>query len=394
MSKNLREMLHSRSKDTPVSGIMELIHYGSGREGLIPLWAGEGDLPTPKFICEATERSLSAGETFYAPQRGISELRQALANYYTRVYDKNFSPENFFVTASGMQAIQLSINAVAGPGDEVIVPTPAWPNFSATLQIAGCTAVEVPMEFYPTGWQLDINLLESKISDKTRAIFLNTPCNPTGWVGTHEQLQAILNLARKNNLWIITDEVYGLYYYRDDSARAPSFQDIMEPTDLILFPNTISKNWAMTGWRVGWIAASIELGEVFENLIQNSTSGVAAFMQRSCQTALDFGGDFLKQQIEVARVGRELFVNALANHKRVQLAPPDGAFYLFFKIDDGRNSTELAKTLVDEANIGLAPGTTFGKGGEEYLRLCFARNRENLEIALERLLNWLEKSQG
>ena len=138
-------------------------------------------------------------------------------------------------------AIQLSINAVAGPSDEVIVPTPAWPNFSATLQIAGCTAVEVPNGILSVWLALDINLLESKISDKTRAIFLNTPCNPTGWVGTHEQLQTILNLARKNNLWIITDEVYGLYYYREDSARAPSFQDIMEPTDLILFPNTIQK---------------------------------------------------------------------------------------------------------------------------------------------------------
>ena len=391
MSQNIQEMLHSRSRDTPKSGIMELIHYGTGREGLIPLWAGEGDLPTPKFICEAAEKSLFAGETFYTRQRGIPELRQALANYYSRTYDKEFLPENFYVTASGMQAIQLSINAVAGPGDEVLVPTPAWPNFSATLKIAGCTAVEVPMDFNPTGWQLNLELLESKINHQTRAIFLNTPCNPTGWVATHDQLQTILNIARKHNLWIITDEVYCLYYFRDDAKRAPSFQDIMEPSDLILFPNTISKNWAMTGWRVGWIAASNELGGVFENLIQNSTSGVATFMQRACQTAIDLGDDFLKQQIEIARTGRELFVDALSNHKRIQMASPDGAFYLFFKIDGEDNSTQLAKRLVDEANIGLAPGSTFGKGGEGYLRLCFARNRENLEIALERLLKWLDR---
>ena len=389
MTSNIRNMLHTRSKDTPESGIMEIINYGTGREGLIPLWAGEGDLPTPKFICEATEKSLFAGETFYTWQRGIPELRQALANYYGRTYNKEFLPDNFFVTGSGMQAIQLSIQAVAGIGDEVLVPTPVWPNFIASLKISECTAVEVPMEFSESGWKLDLSLLESAITNRTRAIFLNTPCNPTGWVATHDQLKTILDMARKNNLWIITDEIYGRYYFRTDAKRAPSFHDIMEPNDLILFPNTISKNWAMTGWRVGWIEASIELGDIFENLIQYSTSGVAAFMQRGCVTAIDQGDKFLEQQIEVAKSGRQLVLDALLNHPRVQLAIPDGTFYSFFKIDDERNSSELVKVLVDEANIGFAPGDTFGKGGEGFLRLCFARNQENLEIALERLISWL-----
>lgn len=386
---NHLDALSSRSRDTPESGIMDIINYGMGREGLIPLWTGEGDQPTPEFIYKAVNRSLEAGETFYTWQRGIPELRQALADYHSRVYSKSFQPERFFVTGSGMQAIQLCIMAVTGPGDEIVIPTPTWPNFNAALTIGGGVPVEVPMEFNESGWSLDLDRISSAITNRTRALFLNTPCNPTGWVASREQLGTVLAMAREKGLWVIADEVYGKFYYGDDADRAPSFYDVMTPEDRIMFPNTFSKNWSMTGWRVGWISAPPELGSVFENLIQNSTSGVAAFMQHGCRVALDEGDEYLQQQVEIARQGRDLVAEALNGHNRVRFAMPVGSFYHFLKVDDPRNSLAVAKSIVDDVAVGFSPGSAFGAGGEGFLRLCFARQRKNIETALDRFCDWL-----
>ncbi|MEP3275091.1 MAG: pyridoxal phosphate-dependent aminotransferase [Stappiaceae bacterium] len=381
--------LHDRAISAPESGIVEVVNYGRQKEGLIPLWVGEGDLATPKFICDAAHQALLDGDTFYTWQRGVPEMRQALADYHKRLYQRNFLPDRFFVTGSGMQAIQLCIQAISGHDDEVIIPTPAWPNFSAALEVSGGRAVAVPMQFSLDGWTLDFDRITSAITDRTRAIFLNSPSNPTGWVATREDLSDILRIARDRGLWIVADEVYGQFYFRQDAKRAPSFYDIMEPEDRILFVNTMSKNWSMTGWRVGWISAPAELGQVFENLIQYSTSGVAPFMQQAAATALNEGDFFVREQVERAQHGRTLFLNILRKSNRVRLAEPDGAFYLFLAFEGENDSTQAAKRIVDEANIGLAPGSAFGSAGEGYLRLCFARQHAELEQAAHRLSRWL-----
>ncbi len=389
MTSSFVNALHQRAKDAPESGIVEVVNYGREREGLIPLWVGEGDMPTPRFICDAAHRALIAGETFYTWQRGIPELRQALADYHDRLYGRKFSPERFFVVGSGMQAIQLCIQAISGHGDEVIIPTPAWPNFSAALEVSGGKAVAVPMQFSPDGWSLDFDRMRAAITGRTRAIFLNSPSNPTGWVASHDDLAEVLTMARARGLWVVADEVYAQFYFRADANRAPSFYDVMDPEDRILFVNTMSKNWSMTGWRVGWISAPAELGQVFENLIQYSTSGVAAFMQRGAVAALNEGDAFVQEQVERARFGRQLFLDVFRNRNRVTMAEPDGAFYLFLAFDGEAESAKIAKKIVDEANVGLAPGSAFGLGGEGYLRLCFARQRRELEDAAHRLSKWL-----
>ena len=387
MSADLLNALRREARETPESGIVEVFNYGRGREGLIPLWAGEGDLPTPEFIYKASVRSLAAGETFYTWQRGIPELRAALARYHERQLGRPFSPERFFVTGGGMQAIQIAIAATAGSGDEVIVPTPAWPNFAAAVGISGARPVFVPLDFENGGWKLDLEKLFAAINPKTRAIFINSPSNPTGWTAAEDELRAILAAAREHGLWIISDEVYSRFVY--EGARAPSFHDIAGEDERIVFVNTFSKNWAMTGWRIGWITAPESLGSVIENLIQYSTSGVAAFMQRSAIAALEDGEDFLRMQVERSRRGRDIICGALAGSNRVRFARPDGAFYLFFTIDGIEDMRKLSLTLVDEAGIGLAPGTAFGPGGGPFLRLCFARKAEDIEEAGRRLNAWL-----
>src|SRR3954462_7002795 len=386
----LSQALAHAARSAPESGIVEVANYGRGREGLIPLFVGEGDTPTPAFICEAATRALAAGETFYTWQRGIPPLREALARYHTTLYGRKFEPEEFYVTGSGMQAIQIVLAIVAGAGDEVLIPTPTWPNAAAASGIMGARPVEVPMSFGNDGWSLDFDRLRAAVTPRTRALFLVSPSNPTGWTATRDDLLALLALARRHGLWIIADETYARFWYGEGS-RAPSFFDVIDGEDRVLFVNTISKNWAMTGWRVGWIAAHPALGQVIENMIQYSTSGVAQFMQRAAVTAIERGESFVAHLIERARRGREISCNALAATGRVRFAQPDGAFYLFFTIDGEADTRRLVMRLIDEANVGLAPGTAFGAGGERFVRLCFARNAEQLEAAVGRVASVISK---
>ncbi len=375
--------LSPRAHSAPESGIVEVVNYARGRDGLIPLWVGEGDLPTPEFISRAAADALMAGETFYTWQRGIPPLREALVRYYERRFQKTLSPENFYVTGSGMQAIKLAIEAITAPGDEIVLLTPAWPNFAAAADLSGARPVSVPLRFQNGKWQLDLGRLEAAIGKKTRALFINTPSNPTGWTASREDLEAILSLARKHGIWVIADEIYALYYYL--GGRAPSFLDITEEGDRILFVNSFSKNWAMTGWRVGWIVAPPVMGQVLENLIQYSTSGVAQFMQRGAVVALDEGDDFVDANVAKARANRDLLCDALIATNRVETLKPDGALYAFLKIDGITDSRRAAIDIVDKSGVGLAPGTAFGTGGELFMRACFLRDPAQITEAADRL---------
>jgi len=384
---NLIESLSPLARIAPESGIVEVVNYARNRDGLIPLWVGEGDMATPKFIADAAIASLSAGDTFYTWQRGIPDLRRALSDYYARHFGKRLSPEHFYVVGSGMQAIKLSIEAVIQPGDEAVYLTPAWPNFAAALEISGGRAVAAELAFRDGRWNLDADRLKAAIGPRTKALFINTPSNPTGWTATLDDLRDILALARQHGLWIIADEIYALYSYT--GARAPSFLDVMEDGDRILFVNSFSKNWSMTGWRVGWIVAPPELGQVFENLVQYSTSGVAEFLQKGAIAALDQGDGLIRDNFDKARTSRDILCDALISTNRVETLKPDGALYAFLKIDGIADSRKAAFDIVDKAGVGLAPGTAFGPGGAMFLRACFLRDPTQVRVAAERLAAYI-----
>lgn len=392
MSQNskLFDALSVSAKGLPESGIVEVMNYGRRREGTVALWAGEGDLPTPDFISDAAARSLKSGETFYTWQRGIPELREQLALYHHRLYGVPADSERYFVCGSGMQAIQIAFAMTLGAGDEVLIPSPTWPNAAAAALVAGAKPVFIEMDFGDAGFSLDISKIERLVSARTRVIFLNSPANPSGWVATPDDLRNVLSLARKHGLWIVADEIYARFYWKG-GERSPSFRDVMDPDDRIIFVNTFSKNWAMTGWRIGWIETHPSLGQVVENLIQYSTSGVAVFMQRAGIAALDKGEAFVRHMIERSRKGREITVNVLGKSNRIRLAPPYGAFYAFFSIEGEKDSRALAMKLIDEAGVGLAPGTAFGPGAEPFLRLCFARSPESVEVVVNRIADWVKR---
>lgn len=379
--------LSARALAAPESGIVEVKKYAHDRENLLPLWVGEGDLPTPAFIAQAAADALVAGETFYTWQRGIPELREALSRYYQRHFSAELSAEHFYVTGSGMQAIVLAVQALTSPGDDVIYLTPTWPNIVSAIGVAGAQAVPVGIDFTNGRWTIDVAKLEQAVTPKTRALFINTPSNPTGWTATQQDLRDILALARRHGLWIIADEIYALYHY--GGHRAPSFLDIMEDGDRIIFANSFSKNWSMTGWRVGWLVAPPEMGQVIENLIQYSTSGVAQFMQRGAVAALDHGDDFIRENIARATRSRDILCDALIATNRVETLKPDGALYAFLKIDGVTDSRLAAFDIVDKVGVGLAPGTAFGPGGELFLRACFLRNPAQIEDAAQRLSNYI-----
>ena len=391
-----RDYVKPRIRTESPSGIIEIMHYGSGFKDVIPLWVGEGDVPTPDFICASASRSLSRGETFYTWQRGIPVLRHSLSSYYGDLYGRDFDSERFFVTGSGMQSIHLSLQCVAESGSEIILPTPAWPNFPSPMRMLELNPIMVPYLFFDNGWHLDLDRIFSCVTNKTRAIVLNSPSNPLGHVMTRDEMIAVRDFARHHGLWIISDEVYHRFWYpggRLSSGLPPSFLDICEDEERLLLVNTFSKNWAMTGWRVGWIYAPLSLGDHIENLIQCNTSGVAVFMQRGCVTALNKGEDFVAEQRARTLAGMGLVVDALGDFSEVSFAVPEGGFYLFFKLDGTHFSSfsdmDLAKKIVSECGVGFVPGSTFGLGGEGFFRLCFARSSESLGVAMDRFCRWL-----
>lgn len=386
---SLQSSLRFEAVSAPESGIVAVMSRGRMVADVLPLWAGEGDLPTPEFIRAAAVNAINAGETFYTWQRGIPELRVALSQYHNRHFVPWLTDQHFFVTGSGMQSIQIAIQMIAGSGDEIVYLSPAWPNFAAAAGIAGATAIPVALDFGKSGWQLDIEKLKNSVSRKTKALFINSPSNPTGWTAKKDELAELLDFARQHGLWIIADEIYALFHYQ--GTRAASFFDVMEPEDRILFVNSFSKNWAMTGWRMGWIAAHPSLGPVIENLIQYSTSGVAQFMQRAGVAALDQGDEFIRMQVDRALKAREILCEKLGSTGKVQLVPPDGAFYLYFKIDGVNDSLGAAFSMVENARVGIAPGSAFAADGAGWFRICFNRNLKEIETGAMRLTNWIDR---
>lgn len=382
-----RHRLRAGALAAPESGIVAVINHARGREGLIPLWAGEGDLPTPGFIADAAAESLRAGETFYTWQRGIPELRSALARYTERQFGRPTDPERIIVTGSGMHAIQTVLSALVGEGDEIVFVEPLWPNFAAAAALAGARPVGLPLREQDGRWRLDLDQLSDAITPRTRAIFVNTPNNPTGWTADGETIRAILGLARERGLFVVADEIYSRFFYA--GTRAPSFHDAMEEGDPVIFVNSFSKNWAMTGWRVGWIEAPTEFGDLFENLIQYSNSGVAAFMQRGAVAAIEQGESFVEEQIARAHKARDLFCDTLTATNRVRLTKPAGAFYAFFAVDGIADGRKAAFRLADEAGVGLAPGDAFAPDTAPFLRACFHRRLDEVEAAAGRIADWI-----
>ncbi len=350
---------------------------------MIPLWFGEPDKPTPQFIREAAKDAIDEGQTFYQPNLGIVELREALASYSNGLYGTALTLDNIAVTPSGMTALSVVLQCIVAEGDTVVIPSPVWPNLPSAARILGANIARVSLKPAAGKWQLDLDELFDACGAHTRAILINSPNNPTGWMLEDEQQRAILDFCRERDIWLIADEVYNRIVY--DRSCAPSFIDKVTEEDKYLIVNSFSKSWAMTGWRLGWITAPAALISAVEMVTEYNFSCIFSPTQIAGITALREGENFVRSSTARYRAALDLLVDSFAALPRVSLPTPQAAFYAFFSVDGMGDSYSFALDVLGRAGVGLAPGAAFGPQGEGYLRLCFAVELDLLERALEQM---------
>ena len=369
----------------PGSKIREVANAGLGRDDVLAFWFGESDEPTPAFIRDAAVRSLQDGETFYAHNLGLPELREALSRY-TGSLHKPVDAARIAVTSSGVNALMLAMQALAGAGDEVVAVVPVWPNLTAQPVILGASVKRVALEVRDGAWCLNLPVLLAAITPATQVLLINAPNNPTGWTLTRAEQAAILAHCRRTGTWIVADEVYERVYFRDEAACAPSFLDIAESDDRLVVAHSFSKSFLMTGWRLGWLVVPPALTATIGTLIEFNTSCAPVFVQRAALAALAGADEFVPGLVRRLRHCRDTLLPALAALPGVEVAVPEGGMYAFFRVEGQNDSLAFAKRLVAEAGLGLAPGVAFGAEGEGWLRWCFAsRDPARLSRGVARL---------
>ncbi len=381
------------------SRIREVANAGMGRADVLPFWFGEPDEVTPAFIREAAKAALDAGDTFYTHNLGMPALREALAVYSSRLH-RPVSADQIAVTSSGVSALMLVAQLLLNPGDRVVAVTPLWPNLVEIPKILGAHVVSVSLSFKTERetpvWELDLQRLIDALTPDTRALLLNSPNNPTGWTITREQQQQLLAHCRRHGIWLLADDVYERLVYDTPPGTtmcAPSFLDLAEPDERVVSTNSFSKAWLMTGWRLGWMQAPHSLMHGLGKLIEYNTSCAPGFVQQAGLAAVEGGETIVAQTIARYTAARDFLyarLSAPAFRAAGVIAPkPQGAMYLFFRIEGEQDSLALCKRLVAEAGLGLAPGSAFGPEGEGAIRWCIASSTERLAQGAEKLERFL-----
>jgi len=367
------------------SKIRELFNAGMGRADILAFWVGEPDEPTPAFIRKAGMDSIAAGETFYTHNLGIPEIREALCVYLKGLH-KGFQSREAVVTSAGVNALMLATQLLVDPGERVVEVVPLWPNLQEIPRILGAHVDTVALEFSRSGWFLDLDKLLKVLKPGTRALYLNSPNNPTGWTVTREEQKIILDHCRRHGIWIFADDAYERLYYEGNGV-APSFLDICGEGDRVISTNTFSKTWLMPGWRLGWLAVPQELTADLGKLIEYNTSCAPVFVQRAGVAALKEGEPVIARTVARFRKARDFLVQELNAIDGISAAVPSGTMYAFFKVRGVADSLDFCKRLVRDAGLGLAPGSAFGTSGEGFVRWCFAASEDRLAEGVRRLRN-------
>jgi len=365
------------------SKIRELVNAGMGRKDVLAFWVGEPDEPTPGFIRKAGIASIEKGEVFYSHNLGIHSLREALATYLTRLHRPTAVAE-IGVTSAGVNALMLVSQLLVDPGDRVVEVVPLWPNLQEIPKILNAHVETVALEFSPAGWRLDLGKLLDALKPGTKALYLNSPNNPTGWTVSREDQRAILEHCRRHGIWIFADDAYERLYYEGNNI-APSFLDLAQAGERVISTNTFSKSWLMTGWRLGWAVVPAALEADLAKLVEYNTSCAPVFVQRAACVAVKEGEPVIAHTLERFRKARDFLVRELRAIPGVEVASPSGTMYAFFRVRGMTDSLAFCKKLVAEHGLGLAPGAAFGPEGEGYVRWCFAADEPKLAEGVARL---------
>jgi len=387
-------MLEARPavRSLAASRIREVVNSAAGLKDVLAFWVGEPDEPTPEFIRKAGMDSIAAGETFYTYNLGIPSIRQALAAYITRLHRKT-DVEQCAVTSAGVNALMLASQLLVEAGDRVVEVVPLWPNLQEIPRILGANVEAVGLRFSFSGWSLDLQELIEKLKPGTKALYLNSPNNPTGWTISREDQKAILEHCRKHGIWIFADDAYERIYFGEGGV-APSFLDIADEKDRVISANTFSKTWLMPGWRLGWLVVPRELAADLAKLIEFNTSCVPVFVQRAGTAALIEGEPVIARTVAGFRRARDFLLKELRTFDRVRAATPSGTMYAFFRVEGVPDTLEFCKRLVHDVGLGLAPGSAFGPQGEGFVRWCFASGEERLADGVVRLRRALVQARA
>ncbi|WP_395668963.1 pyridoxal phosphate-dependent aminotransferase [Rhodoferax sp.] len=390
------------------SKIREVANAGIGRSDVLAFWFGESDEVTPDFIRQAAIDSLNRGETFYAHNLGLPELRQAIALEMSRKHPAHggghaaqpIGMDRIAVTAGGVNALMLAVQALVDAGDEVVAVTPVWPNLTAQAQIMGGTLRTVALVPKDGAWTLDLQALLDAITPRTKLLIVNAPNNPTGWTLTSEEQAAILAHCRSTGTWILADEVYeNLYFEASPTGCAPSLLDRASPEDRLVVVHSFSKSYLMTGWRLGWVVMPPSMTAAMGKLIEFNTSCASVFVQRAGLVALERASEVTPRVVAHLKACRDALLPALRDVPGISVATPRGGMYAFFQLPavDGapQDALVVAKQLVVEAGLGLAPGNAFAPEAQGWLRWCFAsKDMARLHQGVARLRTWMERNGG
>jgi aspartate/methionine/tyrosine aminotransferase len=370
------------------SKIREVANAGMGRKDILAFWVGESDQPTPLFIREATASALIEGQTYYTHNLGREDLREALAAYLGRLHGQPIGQERLAITSSGVNALMLVAQAVISPGDKVVATAPVWPNVVEIPRILSARMTTVSLERAQGRWRLDLDKLMDALTPDTKALFLNSPNNPTGWTLPAQDRAAILERCRRYGIWLVADDVYERLIFGPGTS-APSFLPLAEADERVISTNSFSKAWRMTGWRMGWMVLPPSLVEAMGVVLEYNTSCAPDFIQTGAIAALDHGEHAIAELRTELTAARDMVLGALRAMPGVEAPEPEGGMYAFFRIAGCADSLALAKQLIAEADLGLAPGVAFGEEGEGWLRWCFAQRPEKNAAGLKRLAGFL-----
>jgi aminotransferase len=370
------------------SGVRELFNLAGRYPDVVNLTLGEPDAATPANVCDAARRALEEGFTHYTPNAGLLELRRAISDRYARDYDAHVDHEDVLVTQGGTQAILEAMAAVMDEGDSVLVPTPAFVGYAGAASLLGIRVVEVETRA-DDGFMPTVESLRAAADERTRAIIVNSPGNPTGAVYSRRSIEEIISFAEERDLWIISDEVYEKFVYGAEFVSMSSFDDDVRRRTILV--NSFSKTYAMTGWRLGYMIAPKEVVEAAVKFQMYDAVCPSSIAQRAALEALLGSQDFTTNY--VAEVGRRLdyAYSRLSSMDGVHVVRPKGAFYIFPSIDLGMSSADLARALIQEERVAVAPGSAFGKGGEGHVRISLAASMDAIGRGLDGLERFLSK---
>ncbi len=352
---------------------------------IIHLEIGEPDFPTPEHVRQAGIQAIQAGRTRYNPPIGIAELRELIAADAGRQRGAAIDPAQVVITPGAKPNLFFPTLAVIQPGDEVLYPDPGFPTYEAMIRVAGGIPVPVPL-LEEKDFSFDLEAFDRLISDRTRMIILNSPCNPTGGVMPLEDLQHIAEAAQRHNCWVMSDEIYARIVF--DGLSAPSIYALPGMAERTIIIDGFSKTYSMTGWRLGYGIMPASLANRVGLLLTHSVGCTAHFTQFAGLEAIRGPQDNVDRMVAAYQERRDAIVASLNNMPGITCRKPQGAFYAFPNIKAfGLSSDEMANLILEKANVALLPGTSFGQYGEGYLRIVFANSLENIETALEKLGN-------